>query len=391
MSIRVCHVALIHPRIDRRILFKECATLARAGYDVHLISPPAETAVSVAGVTFHDVPELQGKATAPWRCLQVYRLARREVRADVYHIHEFWLIPFGLAMVWFGGAKVIYDAHEDYASNVSSRARRMPGLVVRLLGRLVAGIEAFAARRMAHVVTVVDSIAERFLTQTPHVTQVRNYAVAERLPQAPPAEQEYRSRDPVVVHTGSISVDRGGDVMLDAMVLLKRRGVAARLVAVDRFLAGGESARQRFFERIGELGVEDVVELVPEVPYDELGRYLSRARVGLSLLVPRTWYAEATPTKIFEYMAYGLPMVANRLACHKTFIADEQAGVLTEFDGESLADGIARLLEDPGKSYTMGCAGFRAFRERYTWESQGRHLLAVYEEVAGPARGACGP
>ena len=169
--------------------------------------------------------------------------------------------------------------------------------------------------------------------------------------------------------------------MLDAMRVLKDRGIDAKLWTVSRFLGGGEVQSREFLERVKELDIEDRVELLPQVPHGELGNYLREARIGLSLLMPKQSFANATPTKVFEYMGYGMAMVGNRLACHEAFIERENAGLLCEYDGESLADAIAALLNDPDQAYRYAVQGYEACISRYTWESQAVALVGIYRQM----------
>jgi len=386
---RVCHVTILHPRGDQRILFRECRSLALAGYDVHLIAPPSEHQVACPGVTIHTGPRLSAK----WRVLlctwQVFRLARREVRAEVYHFHDFWLIPFGLMITWFSKSAAVYDVHEEY-SRATARSLETrtwaPAFVRRSLERIVNALETFGARRFVHVITVVDSITDRFRRVTPHVTEVRNYVRRDLLPADPPTREQYLARPPVVIHQGTLSALRGSDLMLRTARVMKDRGVPCTFWLVDRFL-GDDQARRRFLTHLEELGIADCVEVKPPVMYEEIGKYLMQSRIGLSLRVLPTGYDAPTaltniPTKLFEYMGFGLPIVAIDVNFHSIFLRETGAGILTEYEENSVADALERLLNHPDLAYRMGCDGFRAYQQKYTWDSQETCLLEAYRDIA---------
>jgi glycosyltransferase involved in cell wall biosynthesis len=394
---RVCHVTILHPRGDQRILFKECRSLAEAGHDVHLIAPPADRPVECPGVTIHTGPRLKSKLRLLGCTWKVFRVARREVQADVYHFHDYWLIPFGLLVAWFTKAAVVMDVHEEYgrASARALQSRKwVPRLVQRCIEKLVNGFEAFGAKRFDHVITVVDSITERFLKVTPHVTEVRNYVKPEVLPDAPPTREDYLARRPILIHQGSFSMLRGADLALRTVRRLKDWNVDCEFWAVDRFL-GDEAARRQFLDRIQDLDIADRVQVKPPVSYDELGKYLVQSRIGLSLrIMPEGFNAPTIlsniPTKLFEYMGFGLPIVANDVNFHSVFIQESNSGLLTEYEEESVAKAVAALLQDPDRAYQLGLQGFRTYREKYTWDSQETKLVDVYRRIAEARAAATG-
>src|SRR5262245_13577790 len=113
LRMRVVHISTIHGPLDVRIFYKECRTLANAGYEVHLVifDPPA---ASVDRVTFHGIRKKTEAKYFPRifsRLSRAYETAK-PLRADLYHFSDPDLIPLGL-LLQLRGAKVIYDVHED--------------------------------------------------------------------------------------------------------------------------------------------------------------------------------------------------------------------------------------------------------------------------------------
>jgi hypothetical protein len=73
MPIIVCHVTTGHCVDDARVYHRECCTLARAGYEVHLIIPH-ERDEMVGPVRVHALPMPKGRLH---RLLILPRLAHR--------------------------------------------------------------------------------------------------------------------------------------------------------------------------------------------------------------------------------------------------------------------------------------------------------------------------
>ena len=124
------------------------------------------------------------------------------------------------------------------------------------------------------------------------------------------------------------------------------------------------------------------VELVGHVPYVEVPRYIRRARAGWVPWQPVEKHCKNIPTKMFEYMASGLPIVASDLPPIRQFMGDLNCGLLVDpADPQAHAEAILYLLDHPDEARRMGEDGRKAVEEKYNWESEGRKLLRLYEEL----------
>jgi glycosyltransferase involved in cell wall biosynthesis len=111
-------------------------------------------------------------------------------------------------------------------------------------------------------------------------------------------------------------------------------------------------------------------------------RILNRGTIGISPNLRTPNQEKAIPTKLFEYMAAGLPIVTSDLPNQKRIIEESQGGLLARpEEPASFAAAIRRLVEDPVLARRLGASGQRAFRERFSWESQMPALLGFYERV----------
>ena len=186
MSIRekVVHMSTVHPRDDVRIFHKECVSLAAAGFDVHLMVADGKGPELRDGVTVHDIGNVAGRARRmvlqPWRMWR----AARTLHARLIHFHDAELIPVALLMR-LGGARVVYDAHEDVPRAVLSKFWIRPGLR-RVVAAGVERCEDFAARRFSAVVGATPHIARRFRRLNPRSLDISNFRSSARCPTARP-------------------------------------------------------------------------------------------------------------------------------------------------------------------------------------------------------------
>lgn len=116
---RIVHLTSVHSALDNRIYYRECLSLAEAGFLVTIIGPHSEDIVT-NHVQIKAIPAEHGRLArmtrAAWR---VYVEALRQ-DADIYHFHDPELIPAGL-LLRAQGKRVVYDIHEDLPKDILSK------------------------------------------------------------------------------------------------------------------------------------------------------------------------------------------------------------------------------------------------------------------------------
>ncbi len=131
-----------------------------------------------------------------------------------------------------------------------------------------------------------------------------------------------------------------------------------------------------------ELGLHGRVTFLEQLSTEELVRQYNRAQL---LVSPSLYEGFGLPAA--EAMACGTPVVATTAGALREIVGDGVSGTLVPpGEVEPLAEAIRTLLEDPERCRTMGEAGARQVRERFSWRRTAEETLALYEEVlARPA------
>jgi glycosyltransferase involved in cell wall biosynthesis len=371
----VVMLSAAHPATDLRIVGKEGAALAAAGWEVrHLCPGPAEG--QLAGVTLQGFPRARG-----WRgrVLGIPALARRAAAsgAAVLHAHEPDSWVAALLAARRCGARVVLDVHEDYPSRLDSR---LPGLFRPAARAALRRLCAALARRADAVVLAKDSVAADYAAS--RCVPVRNYALA-----APVTPRRHAAGPLTLLHLGALGRARGWPQMLAALALCPP---GTRLHLIGRFTDGSEPA---FRERAAELGVADQVTLTPWLPHREALAAAAEADIGLVLFQPgEANHERALPHKLFDCMLAGLPVVVPGFATEVAAIV-RQAGCGEVIDSASpaaLAAAVAALAS-PARRQALGEAGRAAALGPYGWAGEAERLVALYHGLAplpaGTARG----
>ncbi|MFC7475165.1 glycosyltransferase family 4 protein [Dankookia sp. GCM10030260] len=175
----------------------------------------------------------------------------------------------------------------------------------------------------------------------------------------------------LAVYAGAQGPANGLVQLLQAAVLLQAEAAPVTLLLVGE---GAEGAALK--ARAIAWGLGNVRFLGP-LPKPRLAGLLAGADIGLQCLAPVPAFAELTaPNKLMDYLAAGLPVVANLGGAAARLLAGEDGeacGIATPpGDAAALAAALSALADDPARRQAMGAAA-RALAER-RWD---RRLLAA--------------
>ena len=365
MVTRIAHLSTAHGRRELRVHLKECNSLARAGYEVHYIVADGKGPERVGDVQVHDIGVAGGRfqrmLLRPWRMLA----AARSLQARLYHFHDPELLLIALALQR-GGAKVVYDSHEDVPRSLMSRDW-LPRWIRPGLSAVFEWFENAVARRISAVVGATPHIAARFRRIQPKVVTINNFPMRHEIEDAVQATGDGRS----VCYLGGIGRIRGIEEMVRAM-----EHVNGRLI-----LAGPFESEQTL-RAASQLPGWSKVDYRGQVSRAVVREIMAESRAGLVFFHPEPNHVEAQPNKMFEYMSAGLPVLSSDFPLWRELLQDTGAGwVADPMDPQSIAAVINRLLDDPPAGVAMGQRGRESVLTRYQWAFEEQALFRLYEDL----------
>ena len=376
---KVVILTSVHGPFDVRVFHKEALTLAEHGYEVVLIAPHAQPKGCVSGVRIIGLPQVRSRWLRPLNWLRILWHALRE-HADVYHLHDPELLPCGLLIQWITRRPVIYDAHEWYPAKVMLRLW-IPERLRRAARAVVSVLEPGLARMLAATVTADHGTAQQLRQRgVRRIVTIYNYPLRDICPPPRPGRSTDNNQAPVLLYVGILGPDRGIFVMLDTVALLvHRQSFPVHLLVVGS--AKIPDLQEEIEQRVRDLDIDPFVRLEGAVPHDQLGDYLGRAHFGLMLYKPEVC-EHNIPTKLFEYMAAGLPVIATRAKMTAYFLERVEAGVLIDSrDPRDYAQAIVHLWHSPQTMERMARNGRRAFETQFNWDSEGQKLVDLYRAL----------
>jgi glycosyltransferase involved in cell wall biosynthesis len=226
-------------------------------------------------------------------------------------------------------------------------------------------------RRASAIITVSSFTCQELVTWLPEVedrvTVIHNGSHARKAPASP---DHVPASPPYALMLGTLEPRKNLTLALDALRILRLRGVDLRLV-----LAGGKSALLDVPALLRERGLGE-----PEVTRTG---YIDDARVSAllaaaSVLVFPSLY-EGFGMPLLEGMEAGVPVVGVRAGATPETIGD--AGLLVEpGDAEGFADAMeAAAFDEPLRARLIPAGHEQA--AKFTWERAARATLDLYHKV----------
>ena len=367
---KIVHLTSVHPPFDIRIFYKECVSLAEAGYEVVVIAQHDGDAFA-KGVAVRAIPKAGSQVKRMTRTVfQVLRQAIAE-DASLYHFHDPELIPVGIALKLMG-RRVVYDVHENVPEDILTKDY-IPSCLRQWVAGMAGLVEHLGAKWLDGVVAVTPNICRRF--PPVKTVLVRNFPVAEELMPSP--SNAYDRRPPFLIYAGRISIDRGIGEMVQAMALLPDR-LEAKLL-----LAGVFTPEDLSDHVFGMKGAERI-DFRGLLPRSDLRSLFGEARIGLALLRPGPNQSDSYPNKLFEYMAAGIPVVASHFPMWREIVEKAGCGLLVDpLNPRAIAEAIEWLLEHPEEAAVMGRKGMQAVSADFNWAKEVRKLCQFYQSLLG--------
>jgi glycosyltransferase involved in cell wall biosynthesis len=272
------------------------------------------------------------------------------------------------------GAAVILDIHDLMPEFFQARTGLGWG---HPLVRMVRWEEWLSVRFADHVITVTDgwrqTIEERCGATS--VSVVMNLADPEVF------DRQARRSDPedfTIVYHGTFTERYGVLVLVDSVDLLRRRIGRVKL----RMLGDGDG-RPKVERLIADRDLSDCIELSDGMlSAKEVATVIRDAHVGVVPNLSNVFTDGLLPTKLLEYVAMGIPVVAARTPMVVSYFADDQVAYFEPGDAADLADVLVKLEGDAGLRESYAREANR-FNDAHDWPREAARYVELVLGRAG--------
>lgn len=372
----VCIISTVHIALDNRIFYREACSLHNAGYSVNLIA-------------IHDREEIkQGIRILPLKRLPrikrpiVWFQALKKalsLESDIYHIHDPELLFISPLLKIFTGRPVIYDIHES-AGDFFEIKDDLPSGIRTFFAWLFRWLEPALAQLQSGLIFADEQISKTFGRINRPKVILHNFPSQSFLEAAVQTRKILQSDHPVILYLGGIKRNRGTTLIIEAFNLVNNAIPQAQLLLVGPFfpVTLETEIRSEFEKR----KLSKTIIITGAVPFEQVSEYLAKSSVGWIPFPPVPKYQKNIPTKLFEYMAYGIPVVCSNLDSVRVFIENGKNGILVAADDPSAhAKAIIELINNNDYSMLIGKNGQDSVFEHYRWSEEEKKLLWLYEKL----------
>lgn len=179
-----------------------------------------------------------------------------------------------------------------------------------------------------------------------------------------------------------------------------RFGARARLVWIGQSstLASLDRTREHLAaaaRRLPGLELRVICDGLPELPGVRLvprrwssaaeAAELAEGDIGINWLPDDSWSRGKCGLRVLQYMAAGLPVVANPVGMNRLMVVHGRTGLLASTPRE-WAEAIVRLAADPDLRRRMGAAGRRLVEQKYNVAGWGPKFADLLDAVARGTR-----
>jgi len=293
---------------------------------------------------------------------------------DVVHVHS---IPdfevFAAFVPKLMGARVLLDLHDIVPEFYASKFKIGHGSIIfKLLVLMEKASCAFAD----HVI-IANHLWEKTIVarsvRAEKCTTVINYpdpSIFWRRPAPDHVSDKF-----VICYPGSFGWHQGLDLAIEAVHLLRDEAPHLRFLIV-----GDGSERPRLEKMVAELGLQDRVTIKGFVPMEQVAQIMSTIDLGVVPKRADSFGNEAFSTKIMEFMAMGVPVLAARTRVDEFYFNEDLLQFFESGKADDLAARILYLMQNPARRAAMVEAS-NAFIALNNWDVKKQEYFGLVDRL----------
>jgi glycosyltransferase involved in cell wall biosynthesis len=176
----------------------------------------------------------------------------------------------------------------------------------------------------------------------------------------------------VIMYHGSLVERNGLDLAVDALARVHKTLPMAELRVYGR----STPYLEQVMDKVRSLGLENNVSYLGAKKLEDLVREIEDCDVGVIPNQRNTFTDINTPTRIFEYLALGKPVIAPRTLGIQDYFDPDSLLFFESGDAEELAKRIEYAASHPGQAITIAERGQKVYLA-HSWQQEKETLVGL--------------
>lgn len=200
--------------------------------------------------------------------------------------------------------------------------------------------------------TISKRLAKDYQIETEKITLIPN-GVDMRTFQSNGHESE-----PTIIYTGNVGHAQDLATCINAIALLETSNLQLQIVGNGDILDDLQDLAK-------EKNITNQVKFIDVQPRHKIPELLNKSLIGVAPLKNEGALEYAIPTKVYEYMACGLPIVATGSGEIEDILQESGAGMVVENSPDALANAFLQIYQNTDLQTEMGERGQQFVYEKY--------------------------
>lgn len=291
-------------------------------------------------------------------------------KVDVIHCHNLDVVVLGYLLSKTKRCSVIFDAHEPhYYALWPEKWRYLLGIINR--------VESFLAKRMNHVIVANNYQLNKFAKMgIENVKILGNYPVDSFIIDKVP-EEKFRSPEVVLGRIGTLYPDVGIEEGAIAFKNIMDKHPNARMLLAGRIV---EPYRNSLNNAIIPLGSR--IKLTGAFDAKQMPKLYQRIDISLMMYKKNDWFKYITPTKFFDSLANGVPVIMTDIGGLGEIIERYNCGIVVdEKDIPGISKAMELLIVNKELRARLSKNGLKLIKEKFNWGKVEICLRNIYEAI----------
>lgn len=273
----------------------------------------------------------------------------------------------------------VFELRDIWPASITAVGAMKQSKTIRLLEKL----ELFLYRRASHIVSVTNSFKQELIHRGidgSKISVVLNGVDSEKYTPVEKKDEDLAALlgvqgKFVVGYVGTHGMAHALQFLVDAAELLKD------MPEICFLFAGGGAAKQRLEDYILEKGLRNIV-ILGRQSKEMMPKVWSLCDVSVAHLKNSPLFSTVIPSKIFESMAMGLPILMAVPEGEATqIVSDNECGIIVEPENaRAIADAVVRLYSDKDLYERLSASSLQT-APRYSRDRLASEMLVILERV----------